>query len=164
MTYEDQCTDIMAVMDKVGAKQFCITATSSGGPVALTVAHANPDRVTAIQLNCCDANYGPGYPKGKKMNEPIKDGNDITYVDGNARPGGALWCCCCRNPVCCCCACCCYKGFYMDSYIETRPVPYKLEDIRCPVQIISGTKDDSVDPNASKFNASKLPNSKLDCV
>lgn len=163
MTYDDQCIDIFAVMDHVGAAKFAISASSSGGPYALSVAYKQPERVSAIQLDCCDANYGPGYPKGKKMNEPIADGADVTYLDGNARPGGLTWWCCCMNPCCCCCQCC-YKGFFMDLYIETGPVPYKLEDINCPVQIISGAKDDSVDPNCSKFHASKLPNAKMEVI
>jgi len=163
MTYDDQCIDIFAVMDHVGATKFAIAANSSGGTVALSVAHKQPERVTAIQLNCCDANYGPGFPKGKKMNEAIADGAPITYVDGNARPGGMTWMCCCMNPCCCCCACC-YKGFFMDSYIETGPVPYRLEDITCPVQIIAGAADDQVDPNSSRFHASKLPNRTFEVI
>jgi len=162
MTYQDQCTDIIAVMDDVGAAKFAISASSSGGTVALTVAHAHPDRVMAVMLDCCDANYGPGFPKGKKMNEANADGT-ITYVDGNFRPGGATWWLCCMNPCCCCCACC-PSGFMMDLFIEIGPIPYKLEEIKCPVQIIGGTADDSVDPNTSRFHASKLPNAKLEMI
>mmetsp|Transcript_139629 Transcript_139629/g.389467 ORF Transcript_139629/g.389467 Transcript_139629/m.389467 type:complete len:307 (+) Transcript_139629:109-1029(+) len=163
MTYEDQCTDIIAVMDDVGATQFAITANSSGGMSALTVAYKHPDRVIAMQLNCCDANYGPGFPKGKKLNEEIAEGAPITYVDGGTRPGSCMWICCCLNPCCCCCACC-YKGFFMDSYIETGPAPYRLEDIKCPVAIIAGKADDQVDTNTSRFHASKLPNATLEVI
>eukprot|EP00930_Biecheleria_cincta_P026394 TRINITY_DN18609_c0_g1_i2.p1 TRINITY_DN18609_c0_g1~~TRINITY_DN18609_c0_g1_i2.p1 ORF type:complete len:321 (+),score=49.46 TRINITY_DN18609_c0_g1_i2:54-965(+) len=164
MAYEDQVVDILAVMDRVGAGKFAMAATSSGGTVALSVAHKVPDRVTAIQLDCCDASYAPGFPKGKKMNEPLEDGAPITYVDGASRPGSCMFNCCCNNPCCCFCVCLIPKGFLMDLYIETGPVPYKLEDIKCPVQIISGTADDQVDPNCSKFHASKLPNATLDVV
>lgn len=52
----------------------------------------------------------------------------------------------------------------MEMNRETLPVSYILEDIKCPVHIISGTADDSVDPNCSKFHHSKLPNSTLDVV
>ena len=50
----------------------------------------------------------------------------------------------------------------MDDAVEIKPVSYRLEDIKTPVQIISGGKDDQVDPNTSKFHHSKLPNSTLD--
>mmetsp|Transcript_89516 Transcript_89516/g.164253 ORF Transcript_89516/g.164253 Transcript_89516/m.164253 type:complete len:303 (-) Transcript_89516:90-998(-) len=164
MTYDDQCIDMLAVMDHVKAPKFAIACSSSGGIVALCIASKHPDRVTAIQLDCCDASYADGYPKGKKMNEPIKDGEPVTYVDGSSRPGSCMYCCCCNNPCCCFCKCLIPPGFLMDLHIETGPVPYKLEDIKCPVQIISGPKDDQVDPNCSKFHASKLPNAKMHVI
>ena len=151
-------------MDSLGAETFAVTGTSSGGMHALTLAGKYPDRVTALQLICCDANYAPGFPiaESGEFNSAVGTDGSVKYVDGSTtRPGGCMYMCCCYNPLCCFCACC-PNGNLMDDAVEVKPVSYRLEDIKTPVQIIVGAKDDQVDPNTSKFHHSKLPNSTLD--
>lgn len=76
-------------MDSLGAKTFAATATSSGGLHALTLAAKYPDRVTALQMICCDASYAPGFPIAESGEFNSAEGADglVKYVDGGTRPG-----------------------------------------------------------------------------
>mmetsp|Transcript_25693 Transcript_25693/g.58426 ORF Transcript_25693/g.58426 Transcript_25693/m.58426 type:complete len:307 (-) Transcript_25693:80-1000(-) len=165
-TLDDSVIDYVAVLDDLKVEKVALQAGSTGGAHALHLAYKHPERVSAIFLNCCDANYAPGFPKGKKSNEDISKGEPVTYTDGSAmmRPGaGCTRCFLCYNP-CCCCCCCCPKGLHADISLEIKPQPYKYEDIRCPVIVVGGLKDDTVDPNCSRYHASQLPNASLEMV
>lgn len=115
LTYEDCCEDYLALMDKVcfdlgrgpNRFQFAVSANSSGGLHALTLAYTAPNRVLGLQLNGCDALYAPGYPKAAKMNstptttqktrklaptdssseETPPPQDEVLYKDGGIRPG-----------------------------------------------------------------------------
>lgn len=166
-TYDDAVTDTIAVMNAVcgSSGKFASISGSSGCMNSLHLAYSHPERCVALFLNSADANYGPGFPKGKKHNEAHADGAPITYVDGSAplRPGSCMNYCCCYNP-CCCCCCCCPKGMSSDLGVEVKLQPYKYADIKCPTFLVSGTKDDTVDPNCARYMASQLPNATLQIV
>jgi len=164
-TYADATVDYIAVLDDVHATKFAVCGPSSGGNYALDLACTHPDRVSAVLLNCADATYGPGFPKGTSRNQEIPAGGEVTYIDGSAmlRPGTCSRHCCCSNP-CCCCCCCCPSGLHSDTYVEVKEAPFQYSAIKCPVIIVQGTKDDTCDPNCSKYHASRLPNAKLAMV
>jgi pimeloyl-ACP methyl ester carboxylesterase len=158
-TLDDAAVDYIAVMDALKLDKFAILGASSGGCNALHVAYKYPDRVSAILLNCANANFGPGFPKGKKANEKLPDGAPITYVN----PAASMISCakCCRWNPCCCCCCCCPNGLWADMYVDIKPQPFKYEDIKCPVLVVGGMADTAVESNQVRYHASKLPNSKL---
>ena len=62
MHYEDGVADVAAIADHIGARTFAVYGWSSGGPCALAVAHALPDRISAVCVLCGDSSYAPGFP------------------------------------------------------------------------------------------------------
>jgi pimeloyl-ACP methyl ester carboxylesterase len=50
--FEAWPTDVAALADALGVKQFSLIASSGGAPYALAVARAFPDRVPAVALGC----------------------------------------------------------------------------------------------------------------
>ncbi|MDQ3957433.1 MAG: alpha/beta hydrolase [Actinomycetota bacterium] len=53
--------DALAAADHAGLDRFAVVAWSSGGPIALQIAHRHPDRVAALVL----VNAGFGHPAGR---------------------------------------------------------------------------------------------------
>jgi pimeloyl-ACP methyl ester carboxylesterase len=55
--------DAIAAADHAGLDRFALASWSSGGPIALQVAHRHPDRVAALVL----VNAGYGHPAGRLL-------------------------------------------------------------------------------------------------
>lgn len=155
--------DALDVMDAVGASSFAALGVSSGGMNALAVAARAPGRVSAVGLVSADANYAPGFPKGRHANAvPPEDPRAITYVDGfeKCRPGGACGPCCCAG----CCAGCCPQGAVADIHVEVKPLDFSHDAVRCPVHIIHGALDDTTDINCARWHATNLSAAELTVV
>ena len=113
---------------------------------------------------CPEAKGGKMPPGAKKMNAKLAEGDKITYVDGTAlvHYGGACSesSCCCG----CCCACCCPMGTKSDLRVEIKPNEYEYTDIKCPIHLIHGEKDDTADSNCARYLASQIPTSRVTIV
>lgn len=167
--YSDFVEDIAAVADAaVGlGTPFALLANSSGGPNALAAAALLPSRVTALCVFSGDACYEPGkFPKAKEVGESLAADADgkivIKYVDafGSMRKGGSCGSCCCAGP---CCYCCPY-GIKADLAVEVKAWDFAYEDIKCPVWFFAGSRETCVDPNTSRYNASRISQAKLELI
>jgi pimeloyl-ACP methyl ester carboxylesterase len=161
-TYQHFADDVRALADHLGAPRFAVFGGSSGGHV-IAAAALLKNRVTAALSLSGDANYAPGFPKGKKANEPIAEGAPITYTDGTALAhyGGV---CGEGSAACgCCCACCCPVGTHADLRVEVKPPGFQLTDVleSTAVFLVHGEKDETTDPNCARFYKSQIPHAEL---
>lgn len=162
-TYDHFAVDVAALADHLNAPKFAVFGGSSGGPHVIAAAALLKGRVTAALSLSGDANYAPGFPKGKKANEAIADGAPFTYTDGSAlcHYGGM----CGEGSVCCgcCCALCCPVGTKADLRVEVKPLSFPLADIpdTTAVFLVQGDKDDTTDPNCARFQKAQISHAEL---
>ncbi|CAE8590412.1 unnamed protein product, partial [Polarella glacialis] len=72
-TYEDLATEVGTLAAALGIDSFSPLGCSSGGPCCLAYTHYLKPTVTGVLILSGDANFGPGMPKGKRMNAPQSD-------------------------------------------------------------------------------------------
>jgi pimeloyl-ACP methyl ester carboxylesterase len=143
-TYAMFAADALDVLDTLGVHAFAL-GMSSGGMYAIAVAALAPERVSALGLIPADANYGPGFPKGTKMNAPAPDDASlVTYMDGTDRAARAAAQAAAHRAA---------QRVLQPTY-TWRSAPLASSWLACNVQsIIHGAKDDTTDVNCARFHA-----------
>jgi pimeloyl-ACP methyl ester carboxylesterase len=187
----DIADDIVALIDHLGLDKVYLAAPSGGGPPALAFAHRAPDRVRALALIGAAApldapgalagitferragfwlaRYAPGIFRWA-MSRRVGAGQDMEkffarYTKHNPPVDQAILA---RPEI---------REMFLASYTESlrqgtdtfawevqlaaRPWGFSLADIRVPVAVWHGEKDNSVPPVMGKRLAAAIPGAKL---